>query len=710
MHALRVFVEKAIQEDKTAQQEYLSEWDEIDERLNGNKVPGGFTQDHLGEMSKQNNPNIPEQQKRKSRSFVHAPQQRPHHESRLGDFVNTPRKLSISPNGNISDTNIAKLIQRRVEQIERVEMLPERVYFPAMDGAFPRGIHWIMGDFNPYARQLRGKQSWRAVSPRDVLVDQNISGTGIFDDMNRVTYRFKWTLDEAKERLRHLPLFDASRIHADSEYDEPYFMNSKVQPGDMATFYLFQFRRMVSTYYLATHPNPKLLTTEEAEELLADPLKRDDVILGGQDHEYYFVLYNTSAGILDFRLNKAGMFTLIPLVNIAVEGRHLPMGDVLMTANLADLLDTVITVLLDNAKKTNRPIGEVDPEGWDDEKVMARVNTALAKGGAAPYLKRVYQNQPVNSYLVQLMPWTMQLLQDATSRHSASQGQMPAKQVAKDTVYALMQADRQAQSRKDVMLKLALSRVAELMVKMICAYDEEEDFVELTDATVGSPNYVPINKVMTETAYIAMLQAMYKIPMPQKADQQQAQDEDMVAAANQQQVQFEQMLLQARAQFEETNDVKVALAKGFIWDREEETLETDMPALLDQIGLSETEFVRLYHPQKAMIRVYNVNVIRKDIELSVTYEIDTDPASNPQYKEQRAYALFDRKVYSPVDLLRDAKVKEPEKAFERAAKYQQGLQVAMQIAANPELYQAVMTVLQSAQSGQSAGKEAANAS
>jgi hypothetical protein len=378
------------------------------------------------------------------------------------------------------------------------------------------------------------------------------------------------------------------------------------------------------------------------------------------------------------------MDVLIPLVNIERDGRLYPIGDVALYANLLDLLDVLVTILVDNMKRQNKPIGFGDER--DLAEYQAQIETALEKGGYAPGLKGVTWPQGMNVALMQLIPWVLGWIQDTTSKHAVSMGELPSKQIAKETVETLIAKDRQAHGRKDVTIAYTLTMLAKLMVKMISIFETEPDWFPLLDAKPGTPEYIPVNQRWTEIEYLAKLQEMYEIPTAQT-------EEESIA--------FAQKMREIRKRFEDENDIDIEMTEGYVIQSlpqgAQEFTAEQLQQFIANSGLTEEEVFLRYQPVEAPIKVYLVNQLSKDVDLDLRYSIDTDWQNDPKFKANRALLLNSKQMMSRLDTLRELGLPNPEELIENADNENQAIQLAKQIVSNPQLQAALRTVLQAQQ-------------
>jgi len=671
---LNDIIQKWINDARSVHQKYYKIWDDSDNYLNGNTTPVGFTESHsevLKELSNQNE-NIVE-----VKEFVSVQRARPNHESILGDFSSIRRRLQIIPT-KMRYRNLAKVYQERIKWIENVEMLPETIYFPAMDNAFAKGLHWIEIGYNPTANKLRGKFDFQEISCRDVMVDPHRKSP-FFSKARYFIHMYQLDREEAKMRFAESPFYNDDAFVTDVEYLNAYSNNKDpVASSDMATFYRIHFSMPIKTYYSIDENTgeAKEITEEEFLSAQLDPQKRKFTFEGNEELKYFIADYNTAMGVIDLKENELGMFTLIPLINIQTDSQLYPIGDVEMYKNLNDLLNVLITVLLDHAKRMNRPIIPVDPEVMEDK--YQELMDAVEHGGPAPGAKGVIYPNPINQAIVMLVPWVLNWIQDVVSKHSASLGVMPAEQVAKETVQTLIAKDRQSHGRKDIMIRYTLTMLARAMVRMINLMDDNPDIFSRIDPQPGEFEYIPINQTWTEDEYLAHLAVMANIPVPKSEQEQLA---------------FMEIIKDVRKKFENENYIQTQLVDGYVIDTHEFTKE-QLGLYIESSGLSLEEFKKIYNPQPTKIKLYLVNVMEQDVDMIVQYGIDDDYENDKKYIANRALLLHGRGALSRLDLLKEMGVPNAEQLIKNADAEQQMIQLAKTIASTPGALQAVQTIIQ----------------
>jgi hypothetical protein len=671
-------VEQWILDDDAIHSSFVQEWNDADDILNGDLIPAGWTEDHQGDLADKNTPTV--RPGTTGKMFVNVPRSRPNHEAVIGDFITLRRIMNFTPRNNPKAANIAKILRSRVEFIEDTEQVNETVYFPAIDNAVSKGLWWIDVTYNPNAKMLKGKFDLEDVNLRDVLVDCRSRGY-FFKKANRITRRMQFELEDAKKKFTKYALFDASLLGDDIDYDAPY-RKTNDSTQRYATFYKVQFRIREQHYYQHDQQTDQLREIPEDYfvALSQNPLTAQTVFAGDEEMCYYTALYNRMVGVFSLQKNPFPMFTLIPVGNIFTDSRLYPIGDVKIYKGIQSLLNTLVTVFLENAKRTNKPVYDVDEAAYSE--FQAQIDKAINEGGAIPGLKGVHQVQALNQALPQLISSCIGWIQDAASKHSASMGELPAKQIAKETVSALMAKDRQSQGRKDIMLNYALTTLATLLTQMICVYDTEPEFMALRNTHPGQPDFIPINQRWSESEYLAKLAEISGMEVPDESDQQATG-------------QFEENLMKFKKQFEKDNDVRTTQVDGYTMGAQDYTVE-EMGDLLKQSGMTNEEFAATYKPQPARFTVYLVNDLSQPIDLIVRYEIDQDFENDPQFRMNRALMLQGRGMLAKVETLKEMDIPEPEEKVAAADSEQGALQLAKQIASNPELLQAVQQLIQNA--------------
>jgi hypothetical protein len=664
---LQLILNTALVEDKQVHRNYYEEWNEIDDRLNGDTTPIGFSDQHTQLLALRN---APQSKMEKILEFVPLNRVRPNHESVMGMFTAIRRRLTIVGKQPIY-RNIARVFQERIQYIEDVEMLPEKVYFPAQDWCYALGTSWIKLTYNPKANRLRGKFDISAINTRDVIVGKDTRGV-YYSEATRIHHRVQYDRDTADLMFSKYPLYNSKNFSPDIEYMESWRRkDGSNSPGNMATFYETHMMIPTHVYYFG-NPTSNYYTEIDEDtyyKIKDDPQLGSYAVDGEMELRYYILFSNPSMGVFHFQRNELDCITLFPLLNIQSSTRLYGIGDIKLYAQLNDLLEVLVTVFLENAKKANTPVIPVDAEVDGDK--LDEVIKAAKYGGPAPGGRGVYYAPPISQGLSMLIPWVLSWIQDAVSQHSASMGEMPAKQIAKETIQTLIAKDTQSHGRKPVMLRYTLTMLAKGMVKMINLMEDQPEYFDSIDPKPYDFKTIPINQTWSEQEYTANIASMVDLPMPQGDEQVQV---------------FQQMITELRKKFEAQNDVKVRVVDGFVVGGVEMTPERFIE-FSEYADLPWEEFIRMYQPVPTKIRVYEINDMTQDIDFKVSYGIDEDYENDKQYRANKAIMLHDKGIYGRLELAKDLGVMNPEQSIADADAENQAMMLAKALAANPQAMQ-----------------------
>lgn len=700
---LDTLIQRWIDEAKATHTDLVSEYNEIDTKMNGEYGLSGFTNKATAELERLQDPNQPKQ---KSLIFGSVNRGRSNHESILGEFVQSKRKLGVKGR-TPRDRNRARVFQKRLEYIEDENMMASKVIFPCFDEAFAKGTCWVDVTYSQQLTKPVHKFHVEMVSARDVIVDPISRGLA-FENSRYRGRRIRYELEDARTKFKEYPYFIPDLLSSDTEYDEGYSGSSMLSTptgsgnatgfsptttDKFCTIYKVIFWQLGRDYFkLKTAQgadgtitpdlsgNIEQIAPEEFQSLSGNKKTERFVFAGPLEKRFYLVLFHRSHGVFHIERHEVGEFTLIPLVNIHTLWRFWPYGDFMMYANLQDLFDMLVTILIDNARKNNDPLVEVDEEAWAT--YSEQIEKAIREGGAAPGVKSVHgRGGEINAALVELMRSTTQWLQEVASRHSVSLGQLPSRQVAKDTVLALMNKDRSSHGRKDVMVNLFLTMLAKVLVKMIMLLDRDPDFIPLEDAAPGDPEYIPVNQVWTEGEYLANLAMIANLPTDPQSPEERTQ--------------INQMLQQLKRKFESVNEVTIEQFEGYkIGGRELKPEE--VAGVVRSTGMQLKDIWQQYKPEHGIYKRYHVNEFTDDADLSVIYSIDNDLRSDPEFQLARAQMARRESIMGRLDFADALGITNGQEMIDRRDAEDRSIMLAKEIAANPQLFNKVMVLLQNA--------------
>jgi hypothetical protein len=686
------YLKEIILYDEATQSQYHSKWNQIDRRLIGDDVPAGFSNLYSADYA---SAAADTALKRKRPMFVPVPLAHSTREGILGDFITGKKSLTTSGR-TFADRKMANVLKQYMQYLLDKSQFDDAILMPAMDHCIGKGLDWLGAEYDPMACFMGGCteamptiKCYR-VNCRDVLVDSNAQGSFFLTDRRR-THRIKLPTQETNKKFaRVYPLF--REVPYDRDYEIPYILEDATR-SISSTFYRIEIKREEQAVLYA---NPEtgemdLVPLSESQglnqQLISNPVERDFI---------YRFLYNKHCGAFHQERLPYSRFTLVPLVDIESDSRRYPVGDMEIFDSLFDLINVIATALIENAKRSNKGVGQMTPETWKDPLMVKAVTEAIEHGGAAPGLVNLYFPNTAAPIFARLIEIVQDWLATASARHSATQGELPAKQIAQDTVRMLIAQDRTSHGRKDVTLRYALTEFARLLAEMVVLHVSEEELIEITDAPPGSPKYVPINKTFTQAEYEDFLAQAYSLKVPQIS-------EDTNPNITLQEVQsFDQAMMKSEQNFEANNNVRKRKVPGFIVHGQQVT-QDELSKQLGESGLGTEEYQKLYKPQEAPegVTVYDVNhIANRKVDLNIRFEIDQDYESDQQFRSQRAIELRKMGEMSGLDMLKEMNMADAETIHEHAQADNQALELAKQFASDPQLMAAAMQLIQGTQSGQ----------
>jgi len=666
---LRKWKEEAEAEHATM----FDEWNEADNYFENDQVPPGFSEEHADHLADANDPTKPSPT---DKQYVVVNKVRETHENILGDFVQARRWVHVTGNSP-KDRRFGRVIGIAIDHAFRKADFWDEVMMPTIDCAIRRGIHWIKVKHNPYVDLPLGRIDIEEISCRDVLIDPNIKKQFLKDTRYRI-HRVRYNVDDANAIYEDI--LEGKTFAADRSYHTPY-QKQYGHSFNECTIYEFQYVEKETRYFFAD-PNEEIQEVEKPKfDFLANHPATARYCFKKQEDAYYVALWNESVGTFFNSDNEYQIWTLIPVINIKSEGRPYPLGDTKYYKNLQDLFNVLISVILDNAKRGNRPWLSVDPQSYSlhGDQINAAVEHPGTKVIPAADFRATWPRE-INQAVVMLLQQTEKYIYDLQAKHGPSRGELPTQQIAEKTVLSLIAQDRQSHGRKDITIKWAMTQAARLAYHIMRLKYTEEHWALLTDAKPGDPQYVPINTMVTETEYKDLLYRILDLPIDQFSTP------DDLAEAN-------KYVAQYRKQFERENEVrKIPFSTIRIADQEFDQAQVD--EMVRKSGLTEDDFIQKFRPQEVPHVIYSINDISRDADLDIVFDIDFNYERDRQYRINQAFALFDRQCTTPERLMRDIEYPDAETAAKEGTAWHQLYNLGKAVAEDPKVYQQVMALLQ----------------
>jgi len=281
-----------------------------------------------------------------------------------------------------------------------------------------------------------------------------------------------------------------------------------------------------------------------------------------------------------------------------------------------------------------------------------------------------------------LLGLTEKYIYDLQAKHEASRGQLPTNQIAEKTVLNLISQDRQAHGRKDVMIRWAMTMIARALWEIVRKKFTDAAWVLVTDSKPGDEDYVPINFIINEQEYQALLYQMMDV------DAEEIELMDQVTRAE-----FEKQALAYKKQFEKENEVRKEVVESFVINDEVFSAEQIDQAMRKE-NLDPKQFDEKYQPEHREDLVYVINDLTREAELDVIFDIDFNYEADKQNRQNLAFSLGQAGYITGERVLKQIDFPDAEAAWREAVSMNQALQVGEAVVADQMLYQQVMAALQ----------------
>lgn len=673
-----------IAEAKTIHDSMLVEWDEADQYYENEQVPAGFTDRHKDALADANDASKPST---KHKQYVVVNKVRESHESILGDFIGARKSIQIRGRSP-KDKRVGNAIRAQINHVEDEVELWDRVMVPVIDNTILRGLDWIKVSFNPFKNLPYGKIEVDRISCRDGLIDPNTMAQFMEDTKYRILRR-EMAVKDANKRFGEF--LGGMEFGPDMEARQAHTRRSdKSSQVLYCTIYEVQY---VETEYDYFFDDPKTGKSEQIEEdefyRLSNTMGFQAPIYKIEREQFYQAFYNAGVGVFFNDELSPNTWGLIPSINIKRESRAYPFGDAIYYRNLQDLLNVLMSVALENAKKGNNPIVGVDPSTYS--KYAAQINEALNSPGTkvlpAATLS-VHYPRELNVAVVNLLQLAEKFIYDLSSKHAASRGELPTQQIAERTVNMLIAQDRQSHGRKDVTIRWTMTQLAKIFYRIAVENFTEEHWVRLTDQKVGDPEFVPINFRLTESEYQDLIIAMMGIDM--KMLKQMSTTPEGKNALRDAQAAVARFV----ADFERTNevervpDISYRLADNRVLNQEQ------MSAELKQLNLNIEQYKNQYGFEEIQNVIVVINDMSSDPDVDIRYDIDFNFEQDRVARHNRALLLKQNGAITNRRLLQELEFPDAEQAAREAEEENQVLMLAKQIVDSGAINEVMMMLNQ----------------
>lgn len=278
------------------------------------------------------------------------------------EFADAHRDFIVK-NDDIQRNNaLEKATQRYFTKVQNRNQVWQQFHYPAIQMKHRLGLAWTNVD---YDEQLKdGDLNWRLMHPRDVILD-TLPELKYFLDARFIIPKMRVPLFEAKQYLAQFGV-DPDDVKADEDYfhtNEPLRARYKTQHADkdrtqFVTLYFPEYRKV----YIDNNPaggDWQGATGLEGAELqdAMDEAKK------GKKQVYYFNgIYNKQLGVVHWSISRFfdpynlmdWQFRFFPWYEKMSGVRLYPISLVEKLLNIQDIINISETIILDNARNSNR--------------------------------------------------------------------------------------------------------------------------------------------------------------------------------------------------------------------------------------------------------------------------------------------------------------------------------------------------------------------
>jgi hypothetical protein len=681
---LEGMLRKWLEAARTEYNKMKEEWDTADRYYESDQTPPGFSEAHADFFAQANDPTQPQST---AKQYVVFNKIVSAHEGILGDFIGGKRVITCEGR-KPTDRKFARVIRTELMHVQNQNLMWEEVIVPTIDVTIRRGLHWVRVTYDPEVNLPLGKIKVEEVSCRDVMIDPRCRRP-FYTDRKFTIFIQRYDTDDAN--LKFGDYLDGRTLGEDNIYDQNY-SSSNTMIGRSTTVYEFEYSQYEYSYFrIGERDDAEEIDKEVYDEMQADPLESQRSFKA-KHTKLYKAWFNEGAGVFYNAPADDDLWSLWPAINIKSEGRLYPFGRTKYEMALQDLLNVMVSVLLDTAKKNKDGIVHVDPAAFDN--YSDQIEKALKYPGryALPAATaNVFYPKEISQGLVTLFQMISGAIQDVQSQHPLSRGEMPKERLARETVNLLIQQDRKSHGRMDVTLRWTLTMLAKKMYSIIATKYTDSHWAKINESPKSDPDYVPVNFFLNENEYN---QLMLEIMGAQPTGQETPEELQII----------QQALEAQRRKFESVNEVRKTVQKVYTIKKQKYS-EDEVFAILKESHLTMAEFKVKYDPQVEDVPVYAINDITRNPDIDLVYELDFNADTEKDMQANIALNLFDKHVIGADTLVKHLDFPDPETALLDGKRYWQAQSVGEAVVANPQLYQAVMAALQAPSNGQPQKKE-----
>lgn len=661
LEALNLFCKDWISRAESELTDFLVEVTEAENYFDNLQIPSGFSDQHSKLFSELNDPS--KRPVQVSQSYIVVNQIQESHERVLGEFSKAKRSIYVYGRG-FKDFRKVEPIRKSLELVEDKNRTFYKVVFPCMDQMLHVGLSCSETYYDPFVNPPNGFPHEEYFSCREVLIDPD-SKDPFYDDTYARARKIRYRLADARRIFSKIPGFDSQKLAADQEQASTQPARKSQSGEQFCTIFRIYIKERTEEFL-------KFDKGGGVTNVSADQADQPDVI-PDMPVKFRVVLYNKGTGVMWNSYLPYKHWPINLLINRRSEARTYPYGDFTYYKNLQDLFNVIMTVILHEAKESGRWLLGVDPATYAAH--GATIERAISEGKRViPVVQgsQVMSPPGVSESVLTLLSLVKQAIDSVRNLPSVAKGELPAKQISEATVNALLATAMVSHGRKDIMINNFMTELLGIRYDIIVSHWDQQDYVRVTDARVGDPQFIPINMtIVGDLEYQKFLMQMSGI---QAADEKQAQ-EQFVA--------FKQ-------KFEKENSVEVSTEDRHSFDgATEPQTDKEYEQAIVSSGMTPTDFVNQKNAQTTPVNVYTINKLDADIDADLRYVIDFDIEKNKAQNRALMIKFAEDGWAHPIDAMKASEVDDPEGTFERGQQFKQEFQLAAKIQSNPAFQQAV---------------------
>lgn len=485
-----------INEDEQEHQKMIPSWDKYDRYYDDQMTPQGLRDDAY-QVIKENNLESDKLLVDVNDSlFVPVNEIRRIIDGGVGEFTSTKKETKVYAN-DPRDTNSIDIVKKVIMDIERSQSLWKRVRRPNIKEMFISGIAWTYIHYNSKVNYPLGNIEISSENCRNVMVQKG-SKEMYFQDSTRFTRIIRMPIAKAKRYVKRMGI-NENRIGADNEANSKYGIreNNEIQQ-EYVTFYEVFYKAEYPVYFKFNEAGGKMEISNE-----------DDYDIENEEEYHFRAIYHKGLGTIQNGPNKYGRPWVIPYYNIQSKRNLYPNGDCYYLWRLIQLLNILMTLLVDNLRRQNKEIIGISEITYD--KYLTQLIDAYNNGGFVPIkegsvgLQEIKRND-ISDKVAKIVPLISKYIDEAGNRTELSEGQMPSDYLSTRTVNNLLEQYRRKFTYKDENIEYAVELENELIYKIIATEFTPAHWIRLEDVKPGSQEFVPINQIYTLEQYEQYIQ------------------------------------------------------------------------------------------------------------------------------------------------------------------------------------------------------------